>query len=200
MKTRIIKFAFLAALMLTAVIKINAQVDQPVLSDPDMKPEMPAPEKRAVMPASKPAEVMNLMKFNGNWEADVTMSMQGKSYRGVYTWQSKETAEGNGLIGEEGFSNPDIGTMKGTDLAGFDPTTAKIRWFTVDNMGTAHEHSGEWITPDHLFLEHESTREGKRYVEKIDFVFKGDDTLDFKLVGTLDGNEIESGEGVFHKK
>ena len=90
--------------------------------------------------------------------------------------------------------------MKGANLVGFDPYDSKIKWFSVDNMGTAHEHIGEWLTPDHLFIEHNGVRDGRKYVEKIDFTFKSKDEMMFKLVGTYDGVETEKGEGVFHKK
>jgi hypothetical protein len=85
-------------------------------------------------------------------------------------------------------------------IGGFEPYDSKIKWFSVDNMGTTHEHVGDWETPDHLFIEHDGIRGGKKYVEKIDFVFNGKTEFDFTLVGTLDGVEAERGEAIFHKK
>lgn len=200
MKTRYLKITLFTVIIMTAVLRAGAQINEPSVPDPDKKPEMVSPDKKADMPASMPAEVTNLMKFVGDWESEATFTMEGKTVKGNYWVNCKTTADGNGIFADEGFSIPEMGNMRGANLAGFDPTTSKIRWFSVDNMGTSHEHNGEWITPDHLFIEHEGTRDGKKYVEKIDFVFKGDGTLDFKLVGTLDGTEIERGEGIFHKK
>jgi hypothetical protein len=155
-----------------------------------------AQEKEPEMPAG----VKNLMKFLGYWEANATLTLEGKTYKVLYWFNCKQTADGNGIYADEGFSNPELGTMKGANLVGFDPFDAKIKWFSIDNMGTTHEHVGDWLTPDHLFVEHFGTRDGKKYVEKNDFIFNGKDELVSKLVGTLDGVETERGEGVFKKK
>jgi len=152
------------------------------------------------MKTEVPDAVKYLGKFAGSWESNVTMTMNGKEYPGIYTVNCKMTADGSGLYADEFFSNPELGTMKGSDLAGFDPFESKIKWFTVDNMGTTHVHTGEWTSPDHLFIEHNGTRDGKKYVETLDFKFKNDNELDFRLVGTLDGVESESSAGTFHKK
>jgi len=147
-----------------------------------------------------PEQVKNLMKFLGRWEANASLTSQGKIYKGSYWVNCKKTADGNGIFAEEGFSNPEMGKMSGADLVGFDPYDSKIKWFSVDNMGTTHEHTGDWESPDHLFIEHDGTRDGKKYVEKIDFTFKTKDVMEFKLTGTLDGVEIENGEGIFYRK
>jgi hypothetical protein len=147
-----------------------------------------------------PPQVKNLMKFLGRWEANATLTSQGKIYKGLYWVNCKKTADGNGIFAEEGFSNPEMGKMSGADLAGFDPYDSKIKWFSVDNMGTTHEHTGDWESPDHLIIEHYGTRDGKKYIEKIDFTFKTKEVMEFKLSGTLDGVEIEKGEGIFYRK
>lgn len=153
----------------------------------EMKPEVPM-------------AVQNLMKFVGDWEAKATLSMEGKTYHVEYMVSCKKTSDGNGLYADEWFTNPDLGTLKGANLAGYDPYDKKIKWFSVDNMGTTHEHTGEWKTPDHLFIEHAGMREGKKYVEKIDFHFMGENELHFKLAATLNGVDAEKAEGVFRKK
>jgi hypothetical protein len=139
------------------------------------------------------------MKFVGNWQADASFMADGKTYKALYKVACKQTADGNGILADLDFSSAEFGNMKGSDLAGFDPYTSKVKWFTVDNMGTSHEHTGEWITPEHLTIQHEGIREGKKYVEKIDFSFMNENTMNFKLVGTLDGKETERAEAVFHK-
>jgi hypothetical protein len=42
--------------------------------------------------------------------------------------------------------------------------------------------------------------DGKKYIEKIHFIFKGKNEMDFKLISTLDGVETEKAEGIFRKK
>ncbi len=147
-----------------------------------------------------PMAVQNLKKFVGDWQAKAKLTMEGKTYTVDYMVSCKETADGNGLYADEWFTDPVLGTMKGTDLVGYDPYDAKIKWYSVDNMGTTNEHVGEWKSPDHLFIVHNGMHKGKKFVDKLDFFFKGDDELEFKGVGTLDGVETQHAEGVFHKK
>ncbi|MCX6221544.1 MAG: hypothetical protein NTZ69_11210 [Bacteroidia bacterium] len=147
-----------------------------------------------------PVAIKNLMKFLGKWEADATFIMEGKTYKVLYLMSCIEAADGNGLYIEEGFTHPDLGVVKGANLVGFDSVDSEIKWFSVDNLGSAHEHIGVWKTPGHLGIEYNGIHDGKKYVEKVDFIFIGKDELDFKLSGTLDGVEIEMGDGVLHKK
>ena len=147
-----------------------------------------------------PAPIQNLMKFLGRWDADATFIIEGKTYKVVHSLNGKKTADGNGLSIDESFTHPELGSLKGANLVGFNPYDSKIHWFSVDNMGTTHEHIGEWLTPDHLYIEHNGIRDGKNFVEKIDLTFKGKDQMDLKLVATLDGKEIERAEGIYHRK
>lgn len=152
------------------------------------------------MKTETPDEVKNLMKFLGNWEARATLTMEGKTYTVDYMVSCTKTADGNGLYADEWFTSPDLGTMKGADLAGYDPFDKKVKWFSVDNMGTTHEHVGGWQSPDHLFIQHVGMHDGKKYVENIDFHFMGTNQIHFMLAATLDGAEAEKAEGIFHKK
>jgi hypothetical protein len=147
-----------------------------------------------------PAEVQYLMKFVGRWESQATLTADGKTQRVVYWINCRKTAGGSGIYMDEGFRSTETGTMSGADLAGFDPYDSKIKWFSIDNMGTTHEYIGEWQSPDHLFMEYTGTRDGKKYAERIDFTFKTPDVLEFKMVGTLDDVETDRGDGIYYKK
>lgn len=147
-----------------------------------------------------PAAIRNLLQFVGRWEAEATMVMDGRQYSLNYWVEGKEAADGHALYADEGFTHPELGTMKGANLVGYDPYDAKIKWFSVDNMGTTHEHVGNWIRPDYLQIVHHGMREGKSYVETIDFNFTSPTDLTFHLVGTLDGVETERADGKFRKR
>ena len=200
MKRQYVKTGLFVAAIFFGTLQTKAQQDQPAM--PSSEENSPMPEPDISMPGNSetPAEISNLMKFVGDWESDATLTTEGKTVKVNYWVKCKTTADGKGIFADEGFSNPELGTMKGANLAGFDPIDAKVKWFSVDNMGTAHEHIGDWISPEHLVLLHDGTREGKQYVEKLDFIFTSENEMTFKLVGTLDGKQIALGEGVFHKK
>ena len=159
-----------------------------------------APSRGQEKKPEVPEAVKNLMKFVGKWESNASLGMEGKTYKVLYKVDCKPIADGNGVYVDEWFSSKELGTLKGSDLFGYDPFDTKIHVYSVDNMGTTHEHTGEWQTPDHLYVEHNSVREGKKYVEKLDFTFAKKDELQFKLVATLDGQVVQTGEGVFHRK
>jgi hypothetical protein len=199
MKTQIIRISLFTAVFSFLGVQLNAQHNNEPSSS-ESKVETPAMNMSRNAATPVPVPVQNLMKFVGRWEADATLSSEGKTVQVNYWVDCKSTADGNGIFADEGFTSPEMGTLSGADLAGFDPFDGKVKWFSVDNMGTAHEHKGEWLTPDHLVIQFDGLRDGKKYVEKIDFTFKGNDALDFKLVGTLDGLEVEKGSGLFHKK
>jgi hypothetical protein len=152
------------------------------------------------MKAETPDAVKNLMKFVGDWNSKVALTMEGKTQEADYMVICTKTADGNGLFADEMVTIPEMGTLKGANLAGYDPYDKKIKWFSVDNMGTTHEHVGEWKSPDHLFIHYAGMRDGKKYEENIDFHFMSDNELHFKLTATLDGADAEKAEGVFHKK
>jgi hypothetical protein len=152
------------------------------------------------MKAETPDAIKNLMKFIGDWQSKVALTMEGKTHEVDYMVSCTKTADGNGIFADEKITSPELGTIKAANLAGYDPFEKKIKWFSVDNMGTTHEHVGEWQSPDHLFIQFTGLREGKKYVEKIDLHFMGADELHFKLAATLDGVDAEKAEGIFHKK
>ncbi|MEO6133489.1 MAG: hypothetical protein ABIQ02_16735 [Saprospiraceae bacterium] len=147
----------------------------------------------------KPEAITNFSKFVGNWNADANLTMDGKTYNLNYLVNGKLTADGNGLYVDESFSNPDLGTMIGENLVGYNPNDKKVHWFSVDNMGTAHEHIGDWINPNLFLMEHSEMQNGKKYIEKISMEFKNANTLEFNLVATLDGKEVQKGTGTFKK-
>ena len=150
--------------------------------------------------SEKPDAVKNLEKFIGTWDGNATLTIDGVSHKFVYYVNCKMTSGGNGLRVMEWFTDKDLGSMKGDNLAGYNPYDMKIHWFSVDNMGTTHEHTGEWLSPDHLFMEHDGLQNGKSYIEKIDFTFVGKNEMSFKMRSTLDGADAGTGEAVFHKK
>lgn len=160
---------------------------------------------------SMPEPLAKLMMWEGMWEAQATLSLEGKSYPLAYHADFRKTADGNGLIMEERFDHPDLGNLRGSNLIGCNANDGKIHWFSVDNFGTVHEHVGMWKSPDHFFMEARETmapamENGKpagkqrRYLERIDFHVKGRNTLEFNLVATIDGKPYEEITGTFTRR
>uniref|UniRef100_A0A7C2SP99 DUF1579 domain-containing protein n=1 Tax=Thermoanaerobaculum aquaticum TaxID=1312852 RepID=A0A7C2SP99_9BACT len=140
------------------------------------------------------------LRLEGRWEANALGQLGGKTQSFKYNMHFHKTASGSGLLMYETANIPDIGKLDGTNLIGYDPYDGKLHWFSVDNLGTTHDHTGELLSKDHIRLIHESSREGKSYREQIDIEFLSADRVKMKLVGTLDGNVEETLEGTFVRK
>jgi hypothetical protein len=146
-----------------------------------------------------PAAIRNAQQWIGKWSGTMTMAMQGKTFKPKAEWVFRSVAGGYGVYLEQTSTDPELGTMNSSDLMGFDPFDQKIHVYTVDNMGTCHDHICEWKSADHFYLEHNSIRNGKTYTEKIDMVMKGKDSFDTDYKGILDGKVTESGQGIMKR-
>src|SRR4051812_1228365 len=86
-----------------------------------------------------------LLHLKGYWEApDATLQTGGKKYTFNYTADFKNIADSNGLTMNEWGDVPGVGKLKGANLIGIDPNDGKVHRYSVDNMGTTHEHIGEF--------------------------------------------------------
>lgn len=140
-----------------------------------------------------------LMKWEGKWIGEANLKMDGKSYTVHYTADFQKTADGSGMQMMEGFTHPDLGTYVGENLIGYNGNDKKIHWFSVDNMGTAHEHLGSWKSPGHFHMEAREIQKGKKFVERIDAKVPDAGTMEFHLTGSLDGKVFEEISCTFHR-
>jgi hypothetical protein len=146
-----------------------------------------------------PEALKNAQVWIGKWSGTMTMTMEGKTYKPKATWTFRSIAGGYGITLEQVQKDPELGTMLSEDMMGYDPFDKKIHVYTVDNMGTCHDHICEWKSPGHFYLEHNSMRSGKPYQEKIDMEMKGKDTFETNYVGLADGKVTDTGKGTFKR-
>ena len=146
-----------------------------------------------------PQALSDLMRLEGHWEGQATLILEGKTYTFPYHTDFKKTADGSGLLMEEWFSSEELGKLMGTNLIGYNANGAKIHWFSVDNFGTTHDHTGTWKSREYFYMETTEMMQKKKYKEKIDLIFKGNDTLELSLSATLDGKEYEKVSVVFQR-
>jgi hypothetical protein len=115
----------------------------------------------AAMPAmAQTAGTMNsqlkmLLQFNGYWKTNAaTMQTSGKGYKFAYYADFKPAADNNGIVMHEWAIIPGMGKLDGENLAGVNMYDGKIHWFSVDNMGTAHEHIGMFSDNKHFSMQY----------------------------------------------
>lgn len=154
---------------------------------------------RAEEEKGPPPALERLMRLEGHWVGEAQAVIEGKSYALAYHADFRRTKDGSGLQMTEWFDSAELGAFRGENLIGYDPFTKKIRWFSVDNMGTTHEHVGDWTSATRFAMEHRGTREGKKYVEKLSMDLRGEG-LAVHIVGTLGGKKAEELTGTFRRE
>ena len=148
-----------------------------------------------------PQAQKNLQRFAGNWVCkNISLTIGDKTYGGEYFFNCKSALDGKGIYAEESFDNAELGKMIGLNIASYDPNLQNIHWYTIDNMGTCHDHTGYWTDKDHFYVQYQGIVEGTVFVEKIYFTFISDNKLDFKLIGENNGVVTEKSSGEFVKK
>jgi hypothetical protein len=178
MKSGKIKLALMALLILVAGMTAKAQ------------------EKKAAIPNDQAW----LQKFVGKWTASVVMT-DDKKQAVTFTahMNYSAVAEGTGVYGVEAIDDPKLGKMSASYLMGYDPYDKKLHFYAVGSTGICHDHDCSWKSADHLYMEHNSTRDGKAFKEVIDLVFKDKNTIEFSETDFLAGNIVETDKGTFKK-
>ena len=133
----------------------------------------------------------NLFRLEGSWSGEATLIYDGITFNFIYYAEFKKTDEGSGMLMEEWFSHPDLGSLKGYNLIGYNARDEKIHWFSVDNFGTCHDHPGYWKTNDHFYMEATEKHGGKKYEEKIDIIFKNENEISIKLIASIGGQVFQ---------
>jgi hypothetical protein len=148
-----------------------------------------------------PEAQKNLQRFVGNWECkNASMTLGDKIFSGPYFINCKSVIDGKGIYVEERFENAELGNLNGLNIVSYDPNLQNIHWYSIDNQGTCHDHTGYWTDKDHLYMQYQGIVEGTIFVEKIYFTFFSDNKLEFKLTGENNGVVTQKGTGEFVKK
>ncbi len=150
--------------------------------------------------AKKPAALNNVLALEGYWESYVSMTMGNKENKFMHYVDFQKTADNNGLVMYEWSDSPAMGKLRGTSLIGYNPYSGKVHWFTVDNMGTTHEHVGDFTNNNHFKMEHKGIQEGKEYVEVVELNFQAKDMMTIDSTATLDAQIQYTLKGTFTRK
>ena len=178
MKTGKIKIILIALLILGAGMMAKAQ------------------EKKT----AQPNDQAWLQKFVGKWTGTVVMTDDKKqSFKITSHMDFSPVADGNGVYGVESIDDPKLGKSRSSYLMGYDPFEKKLHFYAVDNHGICHDHDCTWKSPDHLYIEHNSTRDGKAFKEATDLTFKDRNTIEYTETDFLGGNITGTYKGSFTK-
>jgi len=149
--------------------------------------------------AQAPTDWQLTQQFVGYWVGAAELDLGGQIFNVTYHTDFISTLDGNGMIMNEWFDDPAIGSLRGANLIGLNATDALVHWFSVDNFGTAHEHTGTWVNPRHFKMVHQSDASGQIFREEIDFRFRGNNTrIEVTLLATLDGSAVQTIDGTLY--
>jgi hypothetical protein len=149
--------------------------------------------------AQTPVQWERTLQLEGVWSGLAELNLGGQIFNVVYNTDFRLVIDGNGMTMDEGFSDPNLGELKGANLIGYSPYDDQIHWFSVDNFGTAHEHTGTWLNPKHFRMEHHSTMDGLPFSEYIDFRLRANNTrMRATLVATLGPDTIQTIDGILY--
>jgi hypothetical protein len=148
-----------------------------------------------------PVQWTRTLQLEGNWQGDVTLNLSGQIFVVDYYMNYQTVVDGNAMTMDEGFSDENLGELKGANLIGLNAADGLIHWFSADNFGTAHEHIGYWSTQKKMHMEHHIMQDGLPFAEYIDLKLKGNDQqLEAHLVATLGMDTIQILHGTLQRQ
>ena len=149
--------------------------------------------------AQAPTEWDKTQQFLGLWSGQAELNFGGQIFNVTYNTDFIPTADGSGIVMNEWFDDPSLGSFRGANLIGLNATDGLIHWFSIDNFGTAHEHTGSWVNPRRFHMNHESLAGGQTFREDIDFKMRGNNTrIIVELYVTLDDDTVQSITGTLY--
>lgn len=141
-----------------------------------------------------PNEARRLQFFLGDWNAEGSLTFQGRPFKVSGSWKFTSAAAGWGILNIGKLDIEGLGAYEEVDILGFDPGEKMFHFFAVTNTGAARDHKGRWSDDNTFSVLHEALQDGKTYREEIEvkimspieFTVHERDTLDSQTVTTID--------------
>lgn len=158
-----------------------------------------AVESRASLPPQRPVELEKLRAFDGTWQADMKMTMEGKHRTGKARVTCHPAAGGWAELCTMTTTVPGHGTYESVEMFSYDEPTDSYHWATSSNSGQHLDLQLAWHSPQDARA-HGQVSTPKGLIDDLaTFHWRSPDTLEFQDVTTLDGKPLSSGEGTFHR-
>jgi len=141
-----------------------------------------------------PNEAKRLQYFVGDWNAEGSLTFQGRAFKVKGSWKFSSAAAGWGILNEPKMDIEGLGAYEEVDILGFDPGEKMFHFFAVTNTGAARDHKGRWLDDKTFSVFHEALQDGKIYREEIEakimspreFTVRERDTLDSQVITTME--------------
>jgi hypothetical protein len=141
-----------------------------------------------------PNEAKRLQFFLGDWNAEGSLTFQGRPFKVKGLWKFTSAAAGWGILNIGKMDIEGLGAYEEVDILGFDPGEKMFHFFSVTNTGAARDHKGRWLDDNTISVFHEALQEGRTYTEEIEvkitspreFTVHERDSLDSQVITTMD--------------
>ncbi len=157
-------------------------------------------QNKPMAPMATPDILQKIMKWQGDWEANMTMKMGDQTFNSVDHISFMTTSDGKGVSAREWMDSPNGGKYYANHLVGYNMEDKHLHWFSVDNMGLCQDAMGEMVGDNHIRLSHTGKKDGKPMHSTVDLVIKNMDTVEFNLVVVVDGKTVQAMMGTFLRK
>ena len=154
-------------------------------------------DKKMMMPT--PAILQKVLDWEGEWEANLTMNMGGKTATGVDHIKWSKASDGKAATGMQWMDSPMGGKYYASHLVGYNMEDKHLHWFVVDNMGQCQESWAEMAGDNHIRLKYSGKKDGKPISSTVDLMIKDQNTVDFKSVLMEGGKTTETSMGTYKR-
>ena len=142
-------------------------------------------------PDSKlPKEIQPILGLVGEWKATNGVAvLDGKKRRVDFTISCSPAGGGMAVQCLAKFDIEGLGRFEENDLFGYDPGQNRYHWFSVTQMGEAHDHVALPPGPNdkQVTFAYSGIQHGKPMQEVITLAFVDDHKIEFKNLGTVGG-------------
>jgi hypothetical protein len=115
-----------------------------------------------------PKEVQPIHCLVGEWRGTAKLEMGGQAVDLKLSMSCKATSADHGVLCDTTFTGfPGVGTVRSTDLFGYDPAGKRYHWFSVNSLGDTHDHVAELPTGPTITWAYSGLQEGKPFQEVI---------------------------------
>lgn len=140
-----------------------------------------------------PAPVKELECLVGSWKGAGSMEAEGSKANIKVDYKCRPAAGGWGVRCHLAMTGvPGVPVYELDDVWGYDAGDGSYHWFAVTNAGETHDHKGK-IEGQTFKGQFVGTRDGKPFVETVEFRFANTKQVRVSWNATLGGKRIESG-------
>jgi len=143
---------------------------------------------RADDAAPRPPEaIQRLATLAGRFEGTASYTVDGKTMQFTLHHENRVAANGFALECIESADSPELGHYASVNIFGFDPGRGQLHLYTVDNLGDAHDHIGNWLGDRDAYFRQEGVVDGKPEIEEIPFTMVSPNEYRFRSIVTVAG-------------